>query len=524
MSQSDLPKQTRVGLLVLRGAGMRMLAIFVSAIGTLAIFPIAVSELGNYWFGIWMLIGSVVTQYQALDFGMSQTVVRFLSKFRADGDSTGARRVFSTAITAFLVLTAVTLLVVCGTLIVLDRTIADPQERETLSWTVLLIGLTGALAFPTYVLEGSLSAALRQDLSSLLLLTRATARVGISYWALRSGYGIVGLATIAFTTDTVYRLAVWHLQRRVFPELRYEWALVSWICFKELLQFGRFVFLTNISKFSLMHSSVIVVSTLIGVQATAIYSIGLNVVSRLERMIRLGIFLAMPAFTTIATQTGHSKLLRERFYTVTRVVTFGVSIIGGGLLVAGHDFVLAWIGRDYGAAYWPLAILMVAWMVELTQIPALQLMTALGKHRRFAHFDFGVALATIALACALAIPFGINGVAFGVALPVAAVAILLKPRNVCNELEIPLWHYLGQIGRIMGISLALQVPVWLLLQQMPGMNLLELFVFGCVTYSPVALAVLLIAVPRSDQRYLVGLLPRRIARPIRKLLPYLREA
>ncbi len=516
------PKQTRAGLLVLRGAGMRMFAILVNAIGTLALLPIAVRELGDYWFGILMLVGAVVVQYQVLDFGMSQTVVRFLSKHRADGNDVGVRQVFSTTITAFLALSAVTILIVLGALAYLDATVPDPERRETLLWVVALFGCTAALSFPTFVLEGSLTAAMRQDIASVLQLFRAASRIGLSYWVLLSGFGIIGVAAVAVGTDMVYRVLVWRLVWRVYPQLRFQRDLVSWPYFKEMLSFGRFVFLTNISKFSLMHSSVIVVSSLISVSATTTYAIGLNVIARLENLIRLGFFIAMPAFTNIATQTTGYRFLRERFYTVTRVVTYGVSLIGGGLIFAGYDFIQAWIGPDYRDAYWPLLILMSAWMVELCQIPALQLMTAIGKHRRFAYYDFGVACVSVAGACALAIPYGIIGVAFGVGVPVALSAILLKSRNVCEELGIPLLAYLWQIGRIMGGSLALQVPVWLLLRQFPGMNLLELFAFGCLTYGPLALIVLLMVVPRSDQRYLVELLPARLARRIRRVLPHLR--
>jgi|GEM_PF-1669700 len=523
MSTPTPSKSPRAGLLVLRGAGMRMLAILVNAIGTLAILPIALHAMGDYWFGVWMLIGSIVVQYQILDFGMSQTVVRFLSKRRAEGDLVGAQRAFSTAITAFLGLSAVAFCVLAACLMIIDATIVDAERRDILYWAVLLVGSTAAMSFPTYVLEGSLTAALRQDLASILQVLRAVGRIGFSYWVLTSGYGIVGMAVVTFVTDTIYRLLVWWLQRRLCPEWGLRLSLVSWRELREMLGFGRFVFLANLSKFSLMHSSIIVVSALLGASATAIYSIGINVISRLEGLIRLGFFIAMPAFTSIAVRSSDHGVLRQRFLTVTRVVAFGVSLVGGGLIFAGYDFILAWIGPDYGVAYWPLLILMSAWMLELCQIPALQLMTALGKHRRFAYYDLGVAITSITCACALAYPFGVNGVAVGVGLPVAVSALVFKTRNVCREMQLSQLAYLGQIGRVMGGSLMLQVPVWFLLREMPGMNLLELFVFGCLTYGPLALAVFLVILPASDQRYLVGLLPGRVARPMQKVLPHLRE-
>ena len=195
------PKQPRAGLLVLRGASLRMLALLVNAIGTLALLPVALHELGDYWFGILMLVGAVIVQYHALDFGMSQTVVRFISKHRAEGDPEGIRRTFSTAISAFLILSAITCLVLAGVLGYLDATVAEPERRETLLWVVFLFGLSGAMAFPSYVLEGSLVAAMRQDIGSLLLILRTLSRIGLTYWVLKAGYGIVGVAVVTFSTD-----------------------------------------------------------------------------------------------------------------------------------------------------------------------------------------------------------------------------------------------------------------------------------------------------------------------------------
>ncbi len=494
----------------------------VNVVGTLALLPIMVQSLGDYWFGIWMLIGAIVMQYHAFDFGMSQTVVRFLSKHRADGDEEGACRVFSTTIVAFLALGLLTLLIVAAALVAISVLVDDPIRRDTLLAVVALLGFTASMAFPTYVYEGSIAATLRQDIGSILLLMRASIRIALTYFALRAGYGIVTVALIAVFTDTVYRIALWFLQRRIYPELKFVRSLVSWKYFKEMLKFGRFVFLSNISKFSITHSSVIIVSSLIGVTANATYAIALNVITRLEGLIRLGFFVTMPAFTDIAVRSADHRILRERFFVVTRVVAFGVSLIGGGLIVAGHEFITAWIGPDYTDAYLPLLILMSAWMFDLVQVPALQLMTALGKHKRFAYYDFGIACCSVAAASALAIPYGIVGVAFGVGLPVAVGAVALKSRNVCRELEIPLPYYFGQVGRVMLGSFAFQVPVWFLLQDMPPMNLGELFLFGCITYGAIAVPILLIIMPRSDQIYLAGLLPLRVRRLVWQILPHLR--
>ena len=379
------------------------------------------------------------------------------------------------------------------------------------------------MSFMTFVYEGSIVAYLRQDLSSILQILRASSRILGMYFALNHGYSIIIFAVIIIVTDTIYIICVWQLKLRIMPELKYSIKLVSWSCFKEMLAFGKFVFLNNLAKMSLMHSSVMVVSSLISVSATAVYSIAMNVINRLDMLIRFGFFITMPAFVNLSQEHPDYSVLRERFLMVTRVVAFGVSLVGGGLIFLGQELLVARIGPSYLAAYWPLAILMAAWMFDLTQVPAVQLVTALGKHKKFAYYELIVAVASMAGALVMAVPFGIVGVAIGVGLSVALSAILLKSRNVCAELEIPQTYYLRELGRVMVGSLMLQVPVWALVQYMPTLNLLELFLFGCATYGPVAVVVMFLIMPRTDQRYIVGLMPYRVRAPLRKVLPYLRE-
>jgi O-antigen/teichoic acid export membrane protein len=181
------------------------------------------------------------------------------------------------------------------------------------------------------------------------------------------------------------------------------------------------------------------------------------------------------------------------------------------------------MGPEYGHAYWPLLILSAAWMADLSQVPAMRVLTALAQHKRYAFYDAAVAASSLALAIILAPIFGIVGVAAGVAAPVAISALFLKPRFVARAIGLPTARYYGQIGKVMGGCLVLQVPVWLMLNHLPPLTLAELAFFGALTYRPVALFAGMVLLPAADQRYVLGLMPSRIARPVRRLVPYLRQ-
>ena len=246
-------------------------------------------------------------------------------------------------------------------------------------------------------------------------------------------------------------------------------------------------------------------------------------IDRLEGIVRMALFMTMPEFSGIAATSTDQRLLQDRFVMVARIAALGVSLVCGGLIVAGAPFITAWMGPAYLPAYWLLLILSVAWMFDLSQIPALQILTALGQHRRFAYYDLAVAASSLSSAIVLGPIYALPGVAFGVALPVTCSALLLKPRFAAKALGLQPAYYYGQIGRMILGCLALQVPVWLLLQSMPTMSMGQLALFGAASYMPVGLIAGTVLLPKSDQQYVLALMPRRLAGGAKRLLPHLRQ-
>ncbi len=63
--------------------------------------PIVVHGLGKETYGVWVLIVSVTGYFTVLDFGINTAIVRYISKYVAEGNTGQARRVYSTAISVF---------------------------------------------------------------------------------------------------------------------------------------------------------------------------------------------------------------------------------------------------------------------------------------------------------------------------------------------------------------------------------------------------------------------------------------
>ena len=512
----------RTGFLVLKGAALRVLSMTVNIVGTFFLLPFMIFHLGDYWYGVWALIGAVIVQYHILDFGISQTVVRFISKHRAERATPEATAIFSTALGAFSVFGLLSFIGVCFIAGHAGDWVENPAEGDLLALTILLAGATMCCAFPTYAVEGYYTGAMRQDVLSTLQIIRTVLRLSLTYYFMSEGYSIVALAAISLGCDSLYRIKIALLLRYFVAEAKFDWKSISFACLKSMFRFGRFVFLINIARYSVIHSSMIVTGWMVGVAAATTYAIAINIIDRLEGIVRMALFMTMPAFTGIATEQSQKRLLQDRYLMVSRLVTFGVTTICGGLIVAGQPFVAAWMGPEYLAAYWPLAILAAAWMADLSQVPAMLLLTAVGQHQRFSIFEAGIAASCLVLSIILASLYGLVGVALGVAIPVAFSALVLKPWFAAKALGLPRSRLYQEGGKVWLGCIAMQAPIWLLLQQQSELSLVELAIFGAITYGPTSIVGAAMLLPASDQRYILGLLPARVRAPAKRLLPYLR--
>jgi O-antigen/teichoic acid export membrane protein len=233
-------KGPRTGTLVLRGASLRFVSMLINLVGTFFLLPFMIHQLGDYWYGTWALIGAVIVQYHILDFGLSQTVVRFIARFRAEKGPEQTTRVYSTALAAFGGFGLATFFLVLAVAGTMDYWVASPADAQTLGWTVLMVGATMCCAFPTYAMEGAFSGAMRQDIPSLLQIMRTVIRLSLTYYFIAQGYSIMALAAVSLGCDTLYRVQLILCLRRVVPEARFDRRTVSFAFFREMLVFGRY--------------------------------------------------------------------------------------------------------------------------------------------------------------------------------------------------------------------------------------------------------------------------------------------
>ncbi|MCB0426820.1 MAG: oligosaccharide flippase family protein, partial [Mangrovimonas sp.] len=101
-----------------KGAILNYTTIILTNVVGLLLTPFIIRQLGDSEFGLYTMIGSFVGYIAVLDFGLSDAVVRFVAKYRAEKDKKGEENFLANTMLIYLVIS--TLVVLVGTVFYLN--------------------------------------------------------------------------------------------------------------------------------------------------------------------------------------------------------------------------------------------------------------------------------------------------------------------------------------------------------------------------------------------------------------------
>src|ERR1035437_3432318 len=84
------------GPTLLRGVAFNWISLVISALVSVVLTPIMIRELGQYQYGMWVLVISLVDQYGLLDIGIGSALSRYAAYFQGAEERKALDEIFST--------------------------------------------------------------------------------------------------------------------------------------------------------------------------------------------------------------------------------------------------------------------------------------------------------------------------------------------------------------------------------------------------------------------------------------------
>ncbi|MFM1871818.1 MAG: hypothetical protein RL398_1240, partial [Planctomycetota bacterium] len=334
---------------------------FVALATALLLTPFVVAQLGDDVYGIWGIVVSLTGYYGILDLGIRSAVGQYVTRYWAQGDIAGLNRTMSTAVAITLPIAGL-LLLVSGLIAWLLPSLASlpPESVAPTRTAILITGGAVALAFPFAVFGSATYARQRFDIANAVGITERLLSVGLAYWVLTAGYGIVGIAaTTAGTQLLGWGARLW-IAFRMLPGLQVAPRWCSRASLRELWSFGLYNFLINVADRIVLSTDLLVIGFMIPAkQAVTYYSLGGDFVAHFVTLVN-SMAWALTPYATSRDAVGDERALRTLWLKGSRTIFLFAAIVGGGLIVLGRDFLTLWVGAKYvsGETYTSSAVIL----------------------------------------------------------------------------------------------------------------------------------------------------------------------
>lgn len=446
--------------------------------------PIMLELLGEAEHGLYALANSTVGYLSLLTFGFGSTILRYLSKYRAENDKAAIRRTFGFFLLLYGALGALVML--GGWIISQNSTHIFAQnltatELKKIQILILLLALHTALSFPMSVVTSVVLAHERYVFRRFMDIISTVAGPAVNLVALYLGYASVGMAVagtmlqiVMMIPNVVYCVSVLGIKPKFE---RMPGALV-----REMVGFSIYVFVGSVVDMLFWATDKVILGMLAGTVAVSVYQVGStfnNIVMQLSTSIS-GVLT--PKITGMVVKNASRETLSELFIRVGRLQFLVVALIVTGFTVFGQAFILLWAGESYADAYWIAVLTLFPLCIPLIQNTGINILIAQNKHQFRSLVYLAIAILNV-ISTYLAVPY-LGGI--GAAL-CSCVAYLLGQGLIMNAyyhrvigLDIPLfWKNILKMSILPGTMMA----VGLFLTKIISFDNWFTFFVGVVVYT-----------------------------------------
>jgi O-antigen/teichoic acid export membrane protein len=431
---------------LIRNVSTNWLTLVLNIVVFYFLTPYVIAKLGADVYGVWVLVVSVTTFIQLMDFGMAGALRRFISHHEARNESEEITSIISNiffiySIVALLVATTVILLY----FYLLPIFEISPELAELSRAAFLIAGLDIAFILFFNIYAGTLWALQRFDITNYGLICSILLRTVLIVLMLDVGMGLIDMALAILFTNLLYHLYKMIAVHKIFPEFKISLGQISRDKMITLSKFSGIGFLTSLSNLGIRHSSPILIGIFLNSIAVAYFAISQSLVNYASQVIGAASGVTGPAISRQNSLSKHdsNKSLLLNGQRFTSYISYLICL---GIILFGDKFIELWVGLEFAEnTYHVLVLLACAAMVSLPQSIAHNFLFNTNKHLLNAQLTLALFVLSTILQVVLVSIAQIKGVALGILIAHIFMYLLVIPRFIVRSIDISVVSYLTLI-------------------------------------------------------------------------------
>lgn len=349
------------------GALISYLGIGFNIVAGLIYTPWMIRQIGRSDYGLYVLATAFLT-YFVMDFGLGQTIARFVAKYRTERDEKKIGGLLGLTTKLYLLID----LVIFITLVVVYFFLNDiflkltPNELERFKVIYIIAALFSFLSFPFMSLNGVLIAYERFTVLKLLDLLSKVALVVLMTVFLLLGYRLFALVAInAGIGIGIIIIKLIYISKTTTLKINILFSDRGLL--KELLKFSVWITVIGVAQRLLMNITPTILGIFSGTNQIAIFSIGMTIEGYTWTLANAlnGLFLAK--VTNLSIKLDNLKEVNDLMIKVGRIQFLIIGLLLVGFITLGKEFIVLWMGIDFTNSFYVALLLITPGIVTLTQ-------------------------------------------------------------------------------------------------------------------------------------------------------------
>ena len=401
---------------------------FTNIIG-LVLTPFIIRTLGDSEYGLYSLIGSVVAYLTLMDLGLNNSIVRFVSKYRAENNIVEEQQFLGTTMLVYglisIILLAIGIVIYYNLELVFDKSLTGAQldDAKTM-FQILLLNIVITLPGGTFA---AICTAYQQFVfPKVLQIFRYVLRTVTVFAVLFLGGRAISLIVI----DTVFSLlfilitlyyCVYKLNVKFKLDKDYKTKI------REIFSYSMWIFIIAIVQTFQWNAGQLILGMNLNTTIVAIYAVGLMLGSYLGAFAGVVNTLLLPKAAADLANNNNGEALTNTMIRVGRINVFISLVIITGFILLGKEFILLWVGPTYLQSWTIALVIMLATLVGLSQSYGMSVLEIKNKIK----YRSISTLITMSIAVLLGFYLSIKHGLYGVLIPISIAMLVNTSINNC---------------------------------------------------------------------------------------------
>ena len=440
-----------------KGVIFSYILMILESVSSILFTPYLIRCLGQSEYGIYGLVASVTTYLYLLDLGVGNAIIRYMSKYRFDGDKKNEKNLMATTMAFYGIIAVIVLIVGVVLNFFLPNIFGTGLSGQELSLAGKMLQVTvvtAAVSLFFSPITKTIVAYEKFVLSKGIDIVRICIRVGLCCIALvlgGRGMAIVCINLFVTVCAGVFSAAYVFIKLKVTPHFK----SINFGFIKEIWGYTFFIMLQMIATQINSMVDHILIGAFVSASTTylAIYTAATQITQYFQSFGTAVNGVLMPGVVKMVENKASVQELQAEMIKISRLIFMFLGIVFVGFALFGQTFMALWAGDGYKDGYYVALIIMFPMLLSLSQSIGSQILWALNRHKIQAVLKICLAVLNIFLTYFLIQWNPVIGAAIG-----TGIALLLGDVVVMNivfrkDIGISVWQY--YVGTLKGILPAL---------------------------------------------------------------------